>query len=239
MHKECKMEKTDKKITTYSERSLHAELKKRFCPDEDMHEVKIGRWVADACDGRTVYEVQTGSLSPLKKKIQYYLDETELNVVIVHPVARDRRIFWLDENGEMAKQPKKSPKHESIASGIADILYLGELFGRERLKICFAVMEVDEVRLLDGYGKSKKIRATSVDRLAGEIYGLVWVESALDVRNIIYPMLPEGEFSREELGRSLKLKGIKLWSAQKLLYDSLGLLECRKDGRRLVFEKKF
>ena len=40
----------------------------------------------------------------------------------------------------------------------------------------------------------------------------------------------------EELSKLLKLKGLKLWSAQKLLIE-LGLLVSEKDGRRLIFKK--
>ena len=50
------MERTDNVITTYMERSLHASLKAHFCPDETCHEVKMGRYVADACDGKTIFE---------------------------------------------------------------------------------------------------------------------------------------------------------------------------------------
>ena len=49
-------QKTENQITTYMERSLHASLKKHFCPNEDMHEIKMGRFVADACDGKTIFE---------------------------------------------------------------------------------------------------------------------------------------------------------------------------------------
>ena len=67
-------EKTENKITTYMERSLHAYLKTYFCPDESWHELKIGRYVADACDGKTIFEIQTGNFSPLIKKIKFYIN---------------------------------------------------------------------------------------------------------------------------------------------------------------------
>ena len=48
--------------------------------------------------------------------------------------------------------------------------------------------------------------------------------------------MPDNSFTREELSKLLKLKGLKLWSAQKLLIE-LGLLVSEKDGRRLIFKK--
>ena len=98
-------------------------------------------------------------------------------------------------------------------------------------------MEIDEIRLLDGYGKQKKIRATSVDRVAGEIYSLHYIKDVEDVRNAIFPLLPDEPFGREELSKSLKLKGLKLWSAQKLLTET-NLLSCEKQGNKLIFNKR-
>ena len=231
-------EKTDNKITTYMERSLHASLKEHFCPDRSRHELKIGRYVADACDGKTIFEIQTGNFSPLAKKIKFYLENTDLDVVVVRPIAQNRRIFWLDAaSGELNKPSRPSPRHENIAFGIADLFYVRELLGEKRLSFCFVLMDVNEVRLLDGYGKDKKKRATSLDRLAGEVYSLTYINSLDDVRDILFPLLPDSPFSRDELAKFLKLGGLKLWSAQKLLVET-GLLSSERDGKRLVFEKR-
>lgn len=232
------LEKTENQITTYMERSLHSSLKLHFCPDEAFHEVKIGKFVADAYDGRTIFEIQTGNLAPLEKKIRFYLENTDLEVVVVRPIAQNRRIFWLDKNsGEMSRAPRLSAKHENLPYGIADLYYLSDLIGRERLSFCFVLMEIDEVRLLDGYGKNKKIRATSVDRLAGEIYSKHYIKTLDDVRALLLPLLPDTKFSREELSTSLALKGMKLWSMQKLLLEK-EILSCEKNGRKLIFSKK-
>ncbi len=229
--------KADIGITTYSERDLHRTLKRHFCSDEALHELKIGRYVADACVGGMIYEIQTASLSPLSKKLKYYLEETDFDVTVVRPIAKDRRILWLDpESGELASPPRLSSKHETVFSGISELFYIRELLGNGRLSVCFLMMEIDEVRLLDGYGKYKKIRATSVDRIAGEIYSEVVVDGIDDVTDLVFAALPEGEFSREELAKSLGLGGRKLWSMQKLLVEE-GILECRRDGKRLLFRK--
>ena len=97
-------------------------------------------------------------------------------------------------------------------------------------------MEIDEIRLLDGYGKQKKIRATSADRIAGEIYSIEYIRDVDDIHKYVSPMLPDGAFIRNELSRALKLKALNLWGAQNLLIE-LQLIKCQKDGRRLLFEK--
>ena len=236
MSKKNNGEKTENLITTYMERSLHRSLKGYFCSDETKHEIKIGRYVADVCDGKTIFEIQTGNFSPLRKKIQFYLENTDFDIVIVRPIAQNRRIFWLDKFGELKKSPRLSSKHENLASGIADIHYLYELLGNPRVSFCFALMEIDEIRLLDGYGKQKKIRATSVDRVAGEIYSLHYIRNAEEIKNALFPLLPDEPFGREELSKCLKLKAMKLWSMQKLLIET-EILNCKKEGNKLIFEK--
>ena len=230
-------EKTENLITTYMERSLHASLKAYFCPDELYHEVKIGRFVADVCHNGVIYEIQTAKLGNLSKKLKFYLENTDFKVVVVCPIAQNRKILWLDEgSGEMVKAPRLSSKHENLASGISNLIYLKDFIGDERLMFCFVSMEIDEVRLLDGYGKQKKIRATSVDRIAGEIYSLDYINNINDVKNAILPLLPDEEFDRQTLSKCLKLNGLKLWSAQKLLVE-FSLLSSRKEGRKLMFRK--
>ena len=230
-------EKTENLITTYMERSLHASLKSHFCPDELYHEVKIGRFVADVCYNGVIYEIQTANLGSLSKKLKFYLENTDFKVVVVCPIAKNRKIIWLDEkSGELAKSPRLSSKHENLASGIANLIYLNDFIGNERLSFCFVSMEIDEVRLLDGYGKQKKIRSTSVDRIAGEIYSLDYINNINDVKSAIFPLLPDEEFDRQMLSKCLKLTGLKLWSAQKLLVES-SLISSRKDGRKLIFRK--
>lgn len=224
-------------ITTYMERGVHLALKKYFCPNEDMHEMRIGRFVADACDGTTVFEIQTGSLSLLRKKIQFYLENTELDVLVVHPLAQNRKILWLDgATGELARPARLSGKHEDMRDALPQLLYVKELLDEPRISFCFPMMEISEAKLLDGYGKDKKTRATSVDRIAGEIYSLNYVRSIGDVKIIAQSFLGEGEMSRDELSRALRLKGRKLWAAQKLLCE-IGALTVKQDGKRLIFKK--
>ena len=225
-------------ITTYMERSLHASMKKLFCPDETCHEKRIGRYVADAFDGKTIFEIQTGSFSLLRKKIQYYIENTELDVVIVHPLAQNRKIIWLDkDSGDVALKPRLSAKHESLVSSLPQIFYLKEFLGHPRLSFCFPMLEVSEVRILDGYGKDRKKRSTSLDKIAGELFSVHYINSADDIKSIVAPLLPKEPFSRPQLSKALKLNGRKLWAAQNLL-ASIGLLSLHTQGRKFVFELK-
>lgn len=232
---EIKKDERPPVITTYMERGVHSAMKKYFCPDESCHEKKVGNYVADAFDGKTVFEIQTGSFSLLRKKIQYYIENTNFDVVVVHPLAQNRKIIWIDkESGDVALKPRLSAKHESIVSALPQIFYLKELLGHPRLSFCFPMLEISELRLLDGYSKDRKKGSTSLDKIAGELYDIRYINSALDIKNAVRPLLPD-IFSRAELSKALKLKGRKLWAAQKLLC-SLGIISEEKENGKLIFD---
>lgn len=221
-------------ITTYMERGVHLAMKRYFCPDESCHERRIGKYVADAFDGQIIFEIQTGSFSPLCKKIQFYLENTDFDVVIVRPLAFNRRIIWLDEKtGDVAKKPRLSSKHETLISALPQIFYLKKLIGDPRVSFCFPLLEISELRLLNGYGKDKKKRSTSIDKIAGEMYDIQYISSVDDIRQLIRPRLPDS-FSRAELSRALGLKGRNLWAAQTLL-TSIGIISAEKKDNRLIF----
>ena len=72
-------------IGTLSEKSLHAVLKRYYQPAEAYREIRVGRYVADVVtqDG-CILEIQTRSLSAIKKKLSVFLEQYE--VILVHPV---------------------------------------------------------------------------------------------------------------------------------------------------------
>ena len=65
-------------------------------------------------DGELV-EVQTGSFSPLRAKLDALLDRHRMR--IVHPIPAQRRILRVDEHGEVLStrpSPKKPKRHDDL-----------------------------------------------------------------------------------------------------------------------------
>ena len=77
-------------IGTYMEKRLHIVLKRYTDDDPTHHEFPLLGYVADIFDGDTITEIQTGSLRPLNKKIKCYIDNTDYNVVVVCPIAKEK-----------------------------------------------------------------------------------------------------------------------------------------------------
>ena len=109
-------------VGTLNEKRMHRIFKKYVCPDaERFEEVPMGRgFTADIFDGERVYEIQTGSLYPLKARLGYYTRELGLPVTVVCPVALCRRIIRIDPVSGVSSPPRMSPKKESITSKLAE-----------------------------------------------------------------------------------------------------------------------
>ena len=229
-------EKTENIITTYKERSLHAFLKSYFCPDDKNHEIKIRNFVADACDGTTIYEIQTGNLGTLSKKLSFYLKNTDYNIVVVRPLAQTKRIFWLDDaSGELIKPTRPAPQRETIANGISNLFYLKDFLGDERLKICFVLMEIDEIRLLDGYGKHKKAKATKCDKLPLSLVEEYDIEVPYDYMMLLPPDLPD-TFTAKDFAKLARIP-VSLAQTTLLLLSELELIKrVGKAGNAYLYE---
>ena len=99
-------------IGVMREGPLHAAIKARLARPGDRLEVPVGRFVIDLvrADGELV-EVQTGGFGALGPKLDGLLDEHRVR--IVQPVAADRRILRIDEQGRSPRSvgPQSVPTH--------------------------------------------------------------------------------------------------------------------------------
>ena len=106
-------------IGTLSEKTLHAVLKRCFEPDKDAREIKIGRYIADIVGENGIIEIQTRSLDRLRPKLGAFLECAP--VTVVYPIARVKRLCWVDtETGETTK-PRKSPKTGSAYDAFPEL----------------------------------------------------------------------------------------------------------------------
>ena len=111
-------------INIYNEKKLHRMLKATLCNREECFEVSVGRYIADILDGNRIIEVQCASLYPLIPKISYYLENTDFDITVVHPIIVSKTIIRADkETGELIRS-KRSPKKESEWSVLPDMRYI-------------------------------------------------------------------------------------------------------------------
>ena len=133
-------------IGTYQEKPLHKMLKRAVTDDASCFEVRVGNYVADVREQGRIEEIQTGGFYPLADKLRYFLDETEDEITVVHPIDAELTVIRVDpETGEVLSH-KRSPKHESVRDVLPELFYLRHVFPSPRLNICIVSLRAEEYR---------------------------------------------------------------------------------------------
>ena len=104
-------------------------------------------------------------------------------------------------------------------------------FSRIEFKVVY--LDVDEYKLLDGFGADKKTKATKIDRIPKDLVDIVTIDSRESLAEFLLPEnLPE-EFRAKDFQRAtgLRKKGV---SAGLRALQTLGIIERQKQSGRAV-----
>lgn len=145
-------------IGSIGEKTLHAVLKNYYSPNKSNQEIKVGKFVADIVDENQIIEIQTRSFSNMKKKLDFFLMDT--NVLIIYPAFSIKWVQWLNPTtGELSKK-HKSPKKDALYDIFWELAHIKPYLNNPKLRLQIVVMEVIEIRLLDGWSADKKRGST-------------------------------------------------------------------------------
>lgn len=223
-------------IGTLSEKTIHAVIKYYIEADEDRQEIPIGTHVADVFTEDHIYEIQTGNLKRLCEKLSDFLPMYK--VTVVHPIIRKRKIYWIDpDTGEMTNPRRTSPKVGSIESAIREVYGIKEFIGDPNLSVRFIVIDADEFRIKDGYGKDNKKYGTWLDKVPTDIIDDITFECPEDYLQLLPPDIPE-EFTVNDAAK-LGMKRDEASLIIAFLYK-VGVIEkIGNRGRSYLYRMKY
>ena len=245
-------------IGTLGEKRLHKILKYYFCEDENCHEVRIrpsgdavtdigersrgaesgrGGFIADVFSDGHIIEIQTGGFYPLKSKIAFYLENTDYDITVVHPIAKEKFVSWIDvESGAVGKR-SRSPKKGVASDVLPELFWLSEYLKNDRLHFKIMLLSIEEYRLLDGWSKDKKRGSNRYDRVPTELIDIVSFD-AVKYAEILIPQGLSEEFTSAEFSKLGRVKGRKLSLALKLLLNTEAIEKCGKRGNAYIYKLK-
>ena len=220
------------RFSTLSERTLHRAVKDYLEPDRQYQEVPVAGFVADIFRGGQLLEVQTGSVTPLVKKL---LGLPPMPVTIVLPIIREKRICTVDEN-DVLQRCRKSPKRGTVYDCYYQLPRLLPLLGREKLTLRLLLLDADEYRTetpSKRVGRSLCRRLDRVPTAFGEELDLAFPE---ELGALLPPGLPD-PFTREELRKLTRLSVRGMSGGLSALMKLGAVRPAGKDGRRTLYER--
>ena len=190
-------------IGTLGEKSLHRILKTYYEPLTGLHEQKLGRYVADILNEDGVIEIQTRSLSAMRKKLEAFLEVT--HVTVVHPVVHHKWMSWIDPETVETTKPRKSPKTGTLYDALWELGGIADLLIHPNLTVCLVMLDMDEQKLLNGWDKNKKRGATRSDRIPRALLSETFLSSA-EAYHIFLPESLPDHFTRRELAAAAHIR---------------------------------
>ncbi len=236
-------DRTREGIGTLNEKKLHTMLKCFVCDDRSCHEIKVfsqrpdeqedkqkpsGReksYVADVLCDCHIFEIQTGPLYPLKNKLKFYLEQTDYNITVIHPLASKKWVNYMDPESGTVTRRVASPKKERPRDMLPALYPLIDLLGNRRLRFRALMVEAEEFKLSNG-GRGR--RAKKYERIPTALLDIVDFNLPADYLEYIPEGLPE-YFTAAEYGKAAGFRGIDIYSALKVLVK-MGLI--RQEGTR-------
>lgn len=241
-------------IGRLGEKQMHAAIKRYICPDESFHEVRIDtgdavadnipdsdgkkrktrKFVADILRDGTIYEIQTGSFSPLKAKIKWILENTDYNVVLIHPIAESKWISTISRDGKIGHR-KKSPKKESIRDIASELYFISEFIGSPRFSLVVLVLVGEQYRK-NIAKEGARPRYRKYELIPTALLRAHVFRSVDDYRIFLPDTLPE-LFTVKEYSKHSNIHGIDAYSIVKTLCALGFLTQSGNIGRAAAYKK--
>ncbi len=199
-------------IGTLHERSLHAALKDWYEQPGDRREVKVDGYVIDLIHDDTLIEIQTRSFAPLRTKLAK-LTRTH-PVRLVHPIAAERWIVKLAEDGETLIERRKSPRRGRIEHIFLELVSIPHLVERANFSLDVLLTQEEEIRVRDGKGSWRRKGWSIRDRRLLDVVQRVTLSTIEDYRTLLPSDLPVS-FTTRDLAHAIEHP---IYIAQKMAY---------------------
>lgn len=188
-------ERESKGIGTLGEKTLHAVLKNYFEPHGENQEIRVGGYVADIVGENGVIEIQTRQFNKLLKKLEAFLEFCD--VTVVYPMAQVKWLRWLDlDTGELSPR-RKSPRKAKIYDVFPELYKIKYTLDNPRFHLCLCMLEVEEIKYLNGWSKDKKKGASRCDRVPLELIDEIYINSVADFKLFLPEGLPQSFTSKD------------------------------------------
>jgi hypothetical protein len=194
-----------------TEFSLHSQIKERYKTKKDRLEVKVENYRVDVIRDNLLIEIQTGSFSAIKKKLNYLLLTNKVR--LVYPIAKKKWILHESVSGQFIKR-RKSPKKGKLIDLFYELVRLPNLINNSNFSLEVWLIEEEELRSNDGRGSWRRRGVSIKDRKLLHVYNRIVFRNSKDFLEFL-PKEMGKIFTNKVLAQKL---GISVNLAQKITY---------------------
>jgi len=228
------MEDRSPHIGTLNEKPLHAALKEWYAEEGDRFEVPINGYVADIVRGNLIIEIQTGTVSAIRRKLMALVKRRPVRLVV--PISVENRIVRKQADGTEAGPSRRSPKRRHLLDVFLELVSLPELLADPNFSVDVLLIQAEEVRRdAPRRGRGKKPWIVDERRLVTVLDHFLLGHPG-DYLAVLPPSLEE-PFTTAEIAIRL---GQPRWMAQKIAYclrEMDVLLPAGKRGNAILYER--
>lgn len=222
-------------IGTLQEKTMHGILKDYYAPNKDMQEIPINGYVADIFTGTEIIEIQTANFNKMRDKLTSFLPEYP--VTIVYPIPHIKWLGWIDEESGECSPLRKSPVRGNVYRAFYELYKIKSFLTDKNLHLCFALLDVEEYRLLNGWSRDKKKGSCRYDRIPVAMVEEVRFDRIEDYMQLIPYDLRE-PFTVQEFAKAVKIRKEEAQRVVHILHYLTMLERDEKRGRAYTYRVK-
>jgi hypothetical protein len=226
--------KTAHDIGTLNEKPLHAALKDWYARPGDRLEVAMEGFVVDIVRGDLLIEIQTANFSSIKHKLAALAPNHRVR--LVYPVAREKWIVKLAEDGSGVLSRRKSPKRGAFVHVFGELVSFPTLLSNPSFSLEVLLTLEEEVRRYDGKRGWRRGGWITHERRLLDVVESRLLESPDDVAALLPAGLDE-PFGTFELATAI---GQRRRLAQQMAYclREMGAIEpVAKQGNAILYAR--
>jgi hypothetical protein len=217
---------TSKGVGLLNEKPLHAALKAWYSQPGDRFEVNVDGSVIDILRGELLVEIQTRSFSALKRKLEKLV--ANHTVRLVYPIAAEKWIVRLSDDGVVREARRKSPKRGSVVELFRELVSFPQLISDPNFSLEVLLIQEEEVRQL-GLARNWRRRGWgTVERRLVQVVDRRLFATPADLATLI-PALLEEPFTSAGLADAIHQP---CWLAQKMVYCLRGMGAIAEAGKQ-------
>ena len=220
-------------IGTLGEKTVHSTLKQYLSRDLSCQEIKIGTYFADVCTDGHIFEIQTRQFNKLRGKLDFFLKDHP--VTVVYPVTNTNYLRWVTPDTGEITPPKKSTRKGNPLQVFAELYRIRPYLSHPNFSLKIVLMDMEEYRMLDGYGKNKKRRATKCDKFPLKLVAEYDMESPQDYMMLLPAELPD-TFTTKDFAKLAKIPLALAQTTLLLLSELQIVLRTGKQGNAYIYE---